>query len=73
MGTPLPQVLAGVALFPYAAYLLWLATRPVVPRAAVWTPIALNIVWAIDCLFLVLLFAELEFIGLSRRSEAPMQ
>lgn len=81
-------MLAGVALFPYAAYLWWLVTRTAVPRAAVWAPIVLNIVWAIDCLLVVfggsasptllgeafigvqvvtvLLFAELEFIGLRR-------
>ena len=87
-------MLAGVALFPYAAYVLWLARRSAVPRAAVWVPIVLNIGWAIECLFIVfgggasptllgeafiavqvvtvLVFAELEFVGLSRRSEAPV-
>jgi hypothetical protein len=40
---------AGLALFPYAAYLLWLATRPAVPRAAVWVPIVLNVLWAAEC------------------------
>jgi hypothetical protein len=80
--------LAGVALFPYAAYVAWLATRRAVPRAAVWLPIVVNVVWAIDCGFVlfggsfrptwlgdafvamqivtVLLFAELEYIGLKR-------
>lgn len=43
-------MLAGLALFPYAAYLLWLATRPAVPRAAVWVPIVLNVMWAAECL-----------------------
>jgi hypothetical protein len=79
---------AGLALLPYAGYLVWLATRPAVPAAAVWVPIGLNLVWALDCavfawlgspapnafglVFLavqavtVLLFAELEFIGLRR-------
>ena len=47
---------AGVLLFPYTVYLLWLATRPVVPRAAVWVPIASNVIWAVDCA--VLLFAS---------------
>ena len=51
--------IAGVALLPYAAYLLWLATRAVVPRAAVWVPIALNVIWAADCL-LVLFAAGLH-------------
>ena len=40
---------AGLALLPYAAYLVWIATRPVLPRAAVWAPIVLNLVWAADC------------------------
>ena len=81
-------MLAGLALFPYAAYLLWLATRAAVPRGAVWVPIVLNVLWAIECLLLafnasppptllgeafvavqvitVLVFAELQFIGLRR-------
>ena len=79
---------AGLALFPYAAYLVWLARRRAVPRAAVWIPIVLNVVWAADCLLVlfggryaptllgelfvganivtVLVFAELEYIGLRR-------
>ncbi len=79
---------AGLAMFPYAAYLLWLATRPAVPRAAVWVPIVLNVLWALECVLFavnatppptllgeafiamqviaVLVFAELEFIGLRR-------
>ena len=40
---------AGLAFFPYAAYLLWLATRTAVPRAAVWVPIMLNLLWALEC------------------------
>ena len=81
-------MLAGLALLPYAAYLLWLATRAAVPRGAVWVPIVLNVLWAIECLLftfnasppptllgeafiavqviVVLVFAELEFIGLRR-------
>ena len=39
---------AGVALFPWAAFLLWLAAKPAVPRAAVWAVIVLNAVWIID-------------------------
>ena len=36
LGLPSPLLaLAGVALFPYAAYVAWLATRRAVPRAAV--------------------------------------
>jgi hypothetical protein len=47
-------IVAGVALFPYAGYLVWLATRAAVPRAAVWVPIVLNGVWAIDCVLVLL-------------------
>jgi hypothetical protein len=90
----LPSVLlvgAGLALLPYAAYLVWIATRAAVPRLAVWVPIGLNLLWALDCLVVafggvyapnvlgqafalvqvvtVLVFAELEFMGL-RRSAA---
>lgn len=50
---------AGVALFPCAAYLVWLATRTAVPHVAVWVPIALNVIWAADCL-LVLFAAGLQ-------------
>ena len=46
---------AGLALLPYAAFLAWLATRGVVPRAAAWAPVVLNIVWAIDCIALAVL------------------
>ena len=52
-------MIAGVALFPYAAYLVWLAARGAVPRAAVWLPIVLNLVWAADCV-LVLVAAGLS-------------
>ena len=64
LGLPAPLLtIAGVALFPYAAYLVWLATRAVVPSAAVWVPIALNVVWALDC-GLVLFAAGLHPTGL---------
>ena len=46
-------LMAGLALFPYAAYVAWLATRRAVPRAAVWVPIVLNVVWAADCAFVL--------------------
>lgn len=54
LGLPAPLLaIAGIALFPYAAYLVWLATRAAVPRAAVWVPIVLNVVWAADGLLLL--------------------
>jgi hypothetical protein len=46
---PALLTVAGLALFPYAAYLGWLTTRDTVPRAAVWLPIVLNVAWAIKC------------------------
>lgn len=58
-GTPLQTLLAlpaavllpaGLSLFVYAAFVLWLATRPVAPRGGVWAAVAVNAVWAIDCL-----------------------
>ncbi|HUG26092.1 hypothetical protein [Piscinibacter sp.] len=39
---------AGVAMFPWAGFLLWLTRRAAVPRAAVWTVIAINVLWIID-------------------------
>ena len=42
---------AGLALLPYAAYCAWIAKRGAVPRAAVWAPIVLNVLWAIDCAY----------------------
>lgn len=45
---------AGLALFPWAAGLLWLARKPVVPSAAVWTVIVLNIVWIAESAWVAL-------------------
>lgn len=42
----------GLALLPYIAYLVWLATRSAVPVAAAWVPIVLNLLWAVDCVAL---------------------
>ena len=55
--TGLPAALlfaAGLALFPYAGYLVWIATRAEVPRLALWAPIVLNVVWAADCVLVAL-------------------
>ena len=60
LGLPSSLLLgAGLSLFPYAAYLVWLATRAAVPRAAVWVPVVLNVIWAADCV-LVLFAAGLQ-------------
>ena len=45
---------AGLALFPWAACLLWLARKPVVPSAAVWAVIVLNVVWIADSAWVAL-------------------
>ncbi|WP_280155245.1 hypothetical protein [Piscinibacter sp. XHJ-5] len=45
---------AGLALFPWAACLLWLARRPSVPAAAVWTVIVLNVAWVADSAWVAL-------------------
>ena len=56
LGLPMSVLtLASAASLPYAGYLLWLATRAAVPRAAVWVPIVLNVVWAAE--FLLLAFS----------------
>ncbi len=39
---------AGLALLPFAAFVGWVASRPVPPLAAVWTVVALNVAWAIE-------------------------
>jgi hypothetical protein len=49
--TGLPQALlvaVGIGLIPWVAFLLWVATRPAGPAAAVWAVIVLNLVWAVD-------------------------
>ena len=42
-------VVVGLALIPWVAFLLWVATRHTVPVAAVWAVIVLNLVWVVDC------------------------
>lgn len=79
---------AGLSLFVYAAFVVWLATRAATPSAGVWAAVAINLVWAVDCLAIafgpwftpgavgqaflvaqavtVIVFAELQVIGLRR-------
>jgi hypothetical protein len=45
---------AGLALFPWAGFLMWLARKPAVPRAAVWTVIAINAVWIVESAWVAL-------------------
>jgi len=82
----------GLVLAPLAAFLVWLSRRETIPRLAVWAVIAINAVWVIDSLLLlvsgwvapnplgyafligqalvVLLFIELELLGLKRSGPA---
>lgn len=45
----------GLFLLPYAALLAWLASRPALPRAAVWTLVGFNVLWAVESLALAAL------------------
>ncbi len=40
----------GLFLIAYAAVLAWLATRPVLSRAVVWTLVGFNVAWAVESL-----------------------
>ena len=56
--TGVPEMLlrsVGLALLPYVAWLLWLARRPSVPRGTAWTMVAINALYAIECVLLPLL------------------
>jgi hypothetical protein len=54
LGLPAPLLTwAGVLLLPFAAAVGWLASRAAVPRIGVWTVIVLNVLWAVDCLLLL--------------------
>ncbi len=45
--------LAGLSLLPYAAALIYLATRPTIHRRAAWCVIGLNLLWAAESLILL--------------------
>ena len=45
---------AGVGLLPFAALLVYLATRESLPAPAVWAVIVLNVLWTADSLLLLL-------------------
>jgi hypothetical protein len=52
----LPAILlreAGIVLLPFAAAVLWLATRASPPRGAVWAVVAINGAWAAASLLLL--------------------
>jgi hypothetical protein len=45
---------AGISLLPFAAFLVYLATRENLSPLSVWTVIVLNALWTIDSLLLLL-------------------
>ncbi|HJV53857.1 MAG TPA: hypothetical protein VJ652_20490 [Noviherbaspirillum sp.] len=45
---------AGLLLFPFAALVLFAATRPTLPRALAWVIVISNALWAIDSVMLLL-------------------
>jgi hypothetical protein len=47
----------GLALIPWVAFLLWIATRPALPAAMVWAVIGPNAVWAAGCALVAFGFA----------------
>lgn len=54
LGLPVPLLLwAGLSLLPFAAFVGWLATRELPPRAAVWAVVVINAFWAVDSLLLL--------------------
>jgi hypothetical protein len=78
----------GASLFPFAAFLVYAATRKSISKTMIWIVIGLNLLWTIDSFLLlltgyvspttlgyifivfqaigVLLFADLEFIGMRK-------
>lgn len=91
LGLPVELLLgAGIILVPYGIAVLWLARRPSLPRLGVWAVIAINVLWVLESVAVLLvgwthptvlghafvlmqaafvaLMAELEFIGLRRRT-----
>ena len=46
-------VSAGLSLLPCAAFIAFVATREIMPRAAVWTIIVLNALWVVGSILLL--------------------
>ncbi len=44
---------SGLSLLPFAAFVGWLATRELPPRAAVWAVVICNVLWALDSVILL--------------------
>ena len=86
---------AGVSLFPFAAFLIYAATRKSTSKTMIWATIGLNLLWTIDSFLIlltgyvspttigyifivcqaigVLLFADLEFIGMRKAEVVVLQ
>jgi hypothetical protein len=55
---------SGLSLLPFAALLLYLASRESLPRPAIWAVIGYNALWALDSFLLLLLgWAEPTALG----------
>jgi hypothetical protein len=56
----------GVALFPFAAFRVWVATRETVSRGAVWAVVVANALWVADsALILVTGFVRPNALGVA--------
>lgn len=54
LGLPAPLMFyAGLSLFPFAAFLVYAATRKSISKTAVWAIIGLNLLWTIDSFLLL--------------------
>ena len=49
------MLVAGSALLPFAALLVWLSNRQQISRQVVWAVIAVNALWVIDSLLVLLI------------------
>ena len=45
---------AGLALLPFAALLAWLGSRAALPQAAVWAVVAVNALWVVESVVLLM-------------------
>lgn len=55
----------GLFLVGYATLLVWLATRPALPRAVVWSLVGFNLLWAVESIgVLALGWAQPTTIGM---------
>lgn len=48
-------LVAGSALLPFAALLVWLSNRAEISRQALWAVIAINALWVIDSLLVLVI------------------